>query len=92
MGRRGGCAARIDGRHALDVELEVHDVAVLHDVVLALLAQAARRTAAGLAAKAHVVVERGRLGLDEAALEVGMDDAGGLRRLHARVSVSPLVK
>ena len=47
------------------IELEVHHVAVLHDVVLALLAQLAGRTAPGLAAQLHVVGVGGRLGLDE---------------------------
>ena len=66
-----------------NVELEVHDVAVLHHVLLAFLAELAGITAALLAAQRDVILERRRLGLDEAALEVGVDDAGGLRRLRA---------
>lgn len=76
----------------------MHDVAVLDDVVLAFLAELARVAAALLAAQGHVVLEGGRLGLDEAALEIAVDDAGGLGAfaptgmVQARVSVSPLVK
>ena len=69
-------------RQSLHVELEVHDVAVLHDVFLAFLAQAPGVAAAFLAAQPHVVFERGRLGLDEPTLEVGVDDAGGLGGLR----------
>src|SRR4051812_13103045 len=62
-----------------DVEAELHDVAVLHDVVLALYAHPAVR--AGLRHRAGLdeLVERDDLRLDEAALEVGVDDAGRLR-------------
>src|SRR5690606_10438092 len=65
------------------VGAELHDVAVLHHVVLALDAGLAAR--AGLARRAggHEVLERDDLGLDEASLEVGVDDARRLRSLPA---------
>src|SRR5690606_39807789 len=63
-----------------DVKSDLHDVAVLHDVVLALHAGLARgaygRDGPGL----DEVVERDDLGLDEALLEVGVDHAGRLGR------------
>src|SRR3546814_13028301 len=62
------------------VEAKVKDIAVLDDVVLALGAHLAGLLGAGLAAAADEVVVGDGLGADEAALEVGVDDAGGLRR------------
>ncbi len=53
-----------------DVELEMHDVAVLHHVVLALLAQPSGVAAPGLSAQLHVILVAGGLRLDEAALKV----------------------
>src|SRR3546814_3583398 len=50
------------------------------DVVRAPGAQLAGLLGAGLAAAADEVVVGDGLGADEAALEVGVDDAGGLRR------------
>src|SRR5690348_2441908 len=67
----------------LDVEAEVHHVAVLHDVVLALEAHLARFLRLHLAAEPHVVVVRDDFGTNEALLEVGVDDARGLRRGRA---------
>ena len=61
----------------------MHHIAVLHHVIFAFLAQLAGFAAALLAAVGHVVGEAGRLGLDEAALEIGMDDASSLRGLRA---------
>ena len=61
----------------------MHDVAVLDHVLLALDAQLTCGLAAGLAAQLHVIVVAGNLGLDEAALKVGVDDAGGLGSLGA---------
>src|SRR5438045_2588594 len=63
-----------------DVEAEVDHIAVAHDIVLALEAQLARLLGALLAAVRDEVVVRRDLGADEAALEVGMDDARSLRR------------
>ena len=64
---------------ALDVEPEVHHVAVLDDVFLAFLADLAGFLGAALAVERDVVVVGDGLGADEALLEVGVDDAGGLR-------------
>src|SRR5205085_3770695 len=69
----------------LDVEQEVQHVAVLDDVLLAFGAHSAGLPGALLAPERDEVVERDRLGADEAALEVGVDDAGGLRRRVADV-------
>ena len=62
----------------LDVEAELHDVAVLHDVVLAFDARLAGGLGVGHRTCGDQVVEADDLGLDEAALEVGVDDAGSL--------------
>lgn len=61
---------------SLYVELEVHDVTVLHHVLLTLLAQLAGGTAPGLSPQLDVIIVTASLGLDEATLEVGVDDAG----------------
>src|SRR5699024_4299779 len=61
------------------VELELHDVAVSHYVLLALLADLAVVTGLGHGAVLVQVGEADDLGLDEAALDVGVDDTGGLR-------------
>ena len=58
---------------------ELHHVAVGHDVVLALHAHPAVGAGLGHAPVLHEVVVADDLGLDETALEVGVDDAGGLR-------------
>src|SRR6185436_12860349 len=65
---------------SLDVEAEVDHVAVAHDVLLALQAQLARFLRALLAAVRDEIIVRRHLRADEAALEVGMDDARRLRR------------
>ena len=59
----------------LHVEPEVYHVTVGHDVILALDAELAGRLSALLAAELNVVIVANDLGLDEAALEVRMDDA-----------------
>ncbi len=61
----------------------MHDVAVLHDVVLAFEPHLAGVARAGLAAAGDVIVVGDGLGADEALLEIGVDDAGRLRRLGA---------
>ena len=58
----------------------MHHVAVGDDVFLAFQPQLAGVARAGLAARLDVVVVGDGLGADEAALEIGMDDAGRLRR------------
>src|SRR3546814_2574797 len=70
-----------EGRFQSHVEAEVEDVAVLDDVLLALRPHLAGFLGAVLAAAADEVLVGDGLGADEAALEVGVDDAGGLRRL-----------
>ena len=62
-----------------DVEEEVHDVAVLNDVVLAFGAHLAGFLSALFTLEGNEVFVGDRLGADEAAFEVGVDDAGGLR-------------
>src|SRR5258708_33839228 len=68
---------------ASDVEAEVEDVAVLDGVVLALEPQPAGIPGTRLAVQGDVVVVGDGFGPDEAFLEIGMDDAGGLRALVA---------
>src|SRR3990172_11671623 len=63
-----------------DVEAEVHHVAVLDHVVLALDAELARLAAARLAAELDEVAPVDHLGADEAALDVRVDLARGARR------------
>src|SRR3569832_2462182 len=75
-GRRG-CIEKGIGR--LDVEAEVDHVTVLHDVVLAFQPPLAGLFGLLLAAAGDEVVIRDDLGADEAALEIGVDHAGGLR-------------
>ena len=67
----------------LYVELEVHDVAVLHHVFLAFLAKLAGVAAAYLSAELHVVGKARGFRLDEAALEIRVDDARRLRGLSS---------
>ena len=67
----------------LYVEAEVHDVAVLYDIVLALDAHLARLADGGLRAIVDIIVVLDDLGTDEAFLKVGVDDAGTLRSLPA---------
>src|SRR5579875_1173686 len=60
-----------------DVEAEFDHVPVPHDVVLALHAGLAQRSDGGHRSGRHQVGVADDLGLDEAPLEVGVDDAGG---------------
>src|SRR6478736_61205 len=64
----------------LHVKPKLNDVAVAHDVVLAFDAGLAGGAGGGQRADRDEVVVGDYLGLDEAALEVGVDDAGRLRR------------
>ena len=61
----------------------MHDVAVLHHVFLAFLAKLASVAAAHLSAELHVVAKARGLRLDEAALEIRVDDARRLRGLSS---------
>src|SRR6185437_5765286 len=65
------------------VEAEMRSVAVAHDVVLAFDVQLGGGAARRLGAELHQILPPDDLGLDEAALEVGVDGAGRLRRLGA---------
>ena len=67
----------------LRIELEQHDVAVLDDIFFAFVARLAGFLGGNFAAERHEVVIGDRLCADEAALEVGVDDARRLRRLGA---------
>src|SRR5690606_18707093 len=67
----------------LYVKPEFDHVAVLHDVVLALQARLALGSGLGHGTGGDEVLERDDLGLDEALLEVGVDDTGRLGRLPA---------
>ena len=58
----------------------MHHVAVRDDVLLAFEPELAGFARARLALVGDVVVVGDGLGADEALLEIGMDDAGGLRR------------
>src|SRR5687768_9784315 len=60
-----------------DVEAEIDHVAVLHDVVLSFRSEARALAGRREAAGGDQIVERGHLGPDEAALEVGVDGARG---------------
>src|SRR5262249_58195986 len=59
---------------------ELDDVAVAHDVVLALDPRLAGGTGGRDRARGDQVVVRHHLGLDEPALEIGVDHPGRLRR------------
>src|SRR5690606_40888467 len=63
-----------------DVEAKLHHVAVLHHVVLAFDAYLAGGPGGRHGARGDEVVVRDDLGLDEAALEVGVDDPRRLGR------------
>src|SRR5271165_348388 len=62
-------------------EPEMHHVAIRYGVSLSFEAHLARITCADLTPKLHEVVVGNGLGADEAALEIRVDDGGGLRRL-----------
>ena len=63
----------------------MHDVAVLHHVVFAFLAQAAGGAAARFAVVAIVILEAGGFRFNEPVLEVRVDDPGGLRGFRAHL-------
>ena len=65
----------------LVVEAERHDVAVIHDVFLALNPGLALGASLSDRARLDEIVEADDLSLDEALFEVRVDDAGRLRRL-----------
>ena len=57
----------------------MHDVAVLHNIFLALDADFACLAALRLASECHIVVIFDNLGTDKTFLKVGVDNAGALR-------------
>ena len=65
----------------LDVEAEVHDVAVLHDVLFAFDREFAGVADSRLSAESHIVIILDDFGADKAFFEVGVDDAGTFRSL-----------
>src|SRR5260370_38623672 len=82
--QRGALALRrVRGTQPLGRKPKMDDVAVGDGVILALEPKLAGVARAGLAAERHVVLPGDDLGADEAALEIGVDDAGGLRRPRA---------
>ena len=77
---------------SLDIEAEVHDIAVLDFVFLAFDSHLSGLAHSSLGAVADVVFVLDDLGADEATLEVCMDDACALRRnVQAFTSISPAV-
>ena len=62
-------------RQVLYVEAEVHDVAVLHHVFLALDRKLACLAHGALASEGHIVVVLYHLGTDKALFEIGVDNA-----------------
>src|SRR3954447_12343082 len=61
-------------RPELNVEAEFHDVAVLHDVVLALHAHLAGGTSSGHRTSSHQIVVTHDFCLDETALKISVND------------------
>ena len=74
--------------YELNIKPKVHNITVLHHIVLALDAHLAGFANGSLRAILDIVVVLDDLGADEALLEIGVDDTGALRRLPAFM-VSP---
>ena len=75
-----------DGRracHVSDIEAEVHHVAILNDVILALGPHFPGLLGAGLATRGHIVFKGDRFSPDKSLFEIAMDNAGCLRCRHA---------
>ena len=66
----------------------MHDVAILHDIILTFDAHLASFLDSSFAAILDVVVVLDDLGADEALLEVAVDNAGTLWSLHT-LAISP---
>ena len=81
-GRRSGAP---EYAIALSVEPEMHDVAVGDDIFLAFQPQLAGIAGAGFAAERDVIGIGDGFGADKALFEIGVDHAGGGRRLGAAV-------
>ena len=67
----------------LHVEQEMHDIAVLYDVLLAFDGDLTRLAARFFRTETHVIVVFDHLGADKATFEIGVNDPGGLRRLRS---------
>src|SRR4051812_6602188 len=63
-----------------NIESKMDHVAIAHDIVLAFETHLAGFLGALLALVSDVIVERDHFGADESFLEIGVDDAGRLRR------------
>ena len=63
----------------LAADLKIAYIAVLHDVVLALLADLAMRTSLSHGAGVYQVIEGNDLGLNELLFKIGVDDSSCLR-------------
>lgn len=77
--RRNG-DQRQRGPYSSSRETKMHDVAVCNNIVLAFQTKLASVTGAGLAAERCVISVGNGFGPDEAALEIGVDDACRLLR------------
>src|SRR5262245_61166383 len=75
----GYALSRREQKINLSSETEMHHVAVLDHVFLALETESAFLFRALLAAVSHEIVVGDHFGADEAFFEIGMDLAGGLR-------------
>ncbi|GCC44110.1 hypothetical protein chiPu_0028095, partial [Chiloscyllium punctatum] len=75
----------VEERSCLGIKSEMHHVAIGDDVVLAFEPQLAGIACAGFAVAGDIILIRDGLGADETLLEIGMDHAGGGRRLGAAV-------
>ena len=76
----------VEGQRRADVELEQQHVAVFHDVFLAFHAIEAFFARGGDGTAFHQIVVGDGFGFDEAALEIGVNDAGRFGRGVARVN------
>ena len=66
----------------LHVEQEVHNITILHNILLTLDANLTHISTSTLRAKLYIVGILDNLSTDKATLEVGVDDTSGLRGLH----------
>ena len=84
--RRQAMQPNVGSEHGCSgVEAEEQHVAVLHDIFLAFVTRLAGFLGGNFAAQANEIIVGNGLGANEAAFEIGVDDAGGLRRLGALV-------
>ena len=67
----------------LNVKQEVHNITILHNVLLALDTDLTHITASLLGAKHNIIIILDNLGTDKTSLEIGMDNTCSLGSLHA---------